>query len=166
MVLGIWIYRVSIVLVGAGTFFLLLLMIQSFFVFLKGVPDGLISNVLILSIISSLLVGYVLIYFPNSGVFCMGLWMGLILTLTLNNVAFYFIDSNPQNLILYIVGPILSVAGGILTLCMKRSFIIFTSCKYINIQLCQELTYVLELSVGVWALFLMNFNFRKNIIQG
>ena len=79
----------------------------------------------------SFLVGYVCGYFPKAGVFCMGVWMGLILALTLNNVAFYHIYSTPYNLTLYIVAPVLGLSGGILTLCLSRTIIIFASCKFL-----------------------------------
>jgi hypothetical protein len=39
MVLGIYIYRGSIVLIGWGTCFIILIMIESLFVFLRGVPS-------------------------------------------------------------------------------------------------------------------------------
>ena len=91
MVLGVYIYRGSIVLIGMGTSFVILLFIESFFVFLKGVPDYLIFNIMILSIICSFFVGFILGYFPQAGVFCLGLWIGIIISLTLNNVGLYHI---------------------------------------------------------------------------
>ena len=69
-------------------------MIESLFVYLRGVPSSLLLNVLILTVISCFFVGYILGYFPKAGIFCMGLWIGFVITLTLNNVAFYHIDSN------------------------------------------------------------------------
>ncbi|MFM7857592.1 MAG: hypothetical protein ACKO96_38140, partial [Flammeovirgaceae bacterium] len=77
-----------------GTALMLLLFIESFFVFLKGVPDSLINNVMLISIISSFFVGFILGYFPQAGVFCLGLWIGFIIALTLNNVAFYYIETS------------------------------------------------------------------------
>ena len=129
MVLGIYIYRGSIVLIGWGTSFIILTMIESLFVYLRGVPSSLLLNVLILTVISCVFVGYILGYFPKAGIFCMGLWIGFVITLTLNNVAFYHIDSNPSNLMLYIVTPVLSIGFGILILFIKKAFIIFASCK-------------------------------------
>ncbi len=128
MVLGIYIYRGSIVLIGWGTCFIILTMIESLFVYLRGVPSSLLLNVLVLTLISSFFVGYILGYFPKAGIFCMGLWIGFVITLTLNNVAFYHINSNPSNLMLYIVMPVLSIGFGILILFIKRTFIIFASC--------------------------------------
>jgi hypothetical protein len=60
----------------------------------------------------------------------LGCWIGLIISLTLNNVALYFIKSNPANLALWIIMPILSVLFGVLSLFIKRTFIIFATCKY------------------------------------
>jgi len=97
------------------------------------VPDTLIQNVLILTLICSFLVGYILGYFPKAGVFCMGLWIGFVITLTLNNIAFYYISSNPPNLMLYIVTPVLSIGFGILIIFIKRTFIIFASCNFLYI---------------------------------
>lgn len=130
MVLGVYIYRGSIVLIGWGTFFIILMMIESLFVFLKGVPDSLIQNVLILTLICSFFVGYILGYFPKAGVFCMGLWIGFVIALTLNNIAFYYINSSQPNLVLYIVLPVLSIGFGILILYIRRAFITFASCKH------------------------------------
>jgi hypothetical protein len=134
MILGIYIYRGSIVLIGWGTAFIILVMIESLFVFLRGVPDTLIENVLILTVICSFFVGYLLGWFPKAGVFCMGLWIGFVITLTLNNIAFYYISSNPSNLVLYIVLPVLSISFGLIILCIKRTFIIFASCTCEVIQ--------------------------------
>jgi len=80
-------------------------------------------------------VGYILGYFPKAGIFCLGLWIGFVITLTLNNVVFYYIDSNPSNLMLYIVMPVLSIGFGILILFIKKTFIIFASCISVIIQL-------------------------------
>lgn len=95
MVLGIYIYRGSIVLIGWGTAFVILIFIESFFIFVRGIPNATINLVLILTIVTSFFVGYTLGYFPKAGLFCMGMWIGIILTLTLNNICLYFIDSNP-----------------------------------------------------------------------
>ena len=57
----------------------------------------------------------------------MGMWIGLIIALTLNNVAFYRIDSDPPTLPLFIALPILCVAFGIVTICVKKTFIIFAT---------------------------------------
>ena len=129
MILGIYIYRGSIILIGCGTSFGILIMIESFFVFVRGVPDTTIQNVIILSIIASFFVGYILGYFPKAGIFCMGMWIGIIISLTLNNVCLYYIDSDPSNLSLIIVMPILSVGFGLLILFIKKTFIIFASCN-------------------------------------
>lgn len=129
MVLGVYIYRGSIVLVGWATAFSILVGIESLFVFRNGVPDEVIKNALILTVVCSFLVGYILGYFPKAGLFCMGLWLGVILSLTLNNIAFYHINTNPDNLVLYIVLPILSVGFGVMIIFIKRTFIIFSSCN-------------------------------------
>jgi len=118
-----------IVLIGWGTSLMLLLFIESFFVFLKGVPDSLINNVILISIICSFFVGFILGYFPQAGVFCLGLWIGFVIALTLNNVAFYYLNTNPSNLMLLIVMPVLGVGFGILILYIRRTFITFASCK-------------------------------------
>ncbi len=75
-------------------------------------------------------------YFPKVGIFIQGCWIGLIISLTLNNVAFYYIKSNPANLTLWIVMPILCVLFGVLTLFIKKTFIIFATCIiFINLAL-------------------------------
>ena len=87
---------------------------------------------MIITIICSFFVGYVLAYFPKAGLFCMGMWIGLIISLTLNNVALYLIFSTPENLPLYIVLPVLCIGFGILTVCVKRKFIIFATCNILS----------------------------------
>ena len=99
--------------------------------FKPGVPDIVLSNVMVLTIICGFFVGYVLAYFPKAGLFCMGMWIGLIISLTLNNVCLYLIYSTPENLPLYIMLPVLCLAFGVLTVCVKRKFIVFATCKYI-----------------------------------
>ena len=130
MVLGIYIYRGSIILIGWGTSLMILVMIESFFVFQRGVPTAIIENVLILSIIASFFVGYMLGYFPKAGIFCMGMWIGIIITLTLNNICLYFIESNPSNLVLMIVLSVLCILFGVIILVIKKTFIIFASCTF------------------------------------
>lgn len=129
MVLGIYIYRGSIVLIAWATVFVLLIMLESLFVFHRGVPSTVLKNVVILTTLTSFFVGYSVGFFPKAGLFCMGMWIGLVISLTLNNVAFYYIDSNPSNLMLYIVTPILSIGFGILIQFIKKTFIIFASCN-------------------------------------
>lgn len=63
----------------------------------------------------------------------MGMWIGMIISLTLNNVVLYLISSNPTNLTLYIVLPVLAVLFGILTLCIKKTIIIFATCNYLQL---------------------------------
>ena len=117
-----------------------------------------------MTIVSSFFVGYILTYFPKAGIFCMGMWIGIIISLSLNNVCLYFINSNPSNLALYIIMPIISVGFGIISICVKRTFIIFASCRNQFIQLSLGPTSVSEHSVGVWVLFLTNFWSVKSII--
>ena len=83
---------------------------------------------MVLTIICGFFVGYVLAYFPKAGLFCMGMWIGLIISLTFNNVCLYLIYSTPENLPLFIMMPVLCVAFGVLTVCVKRKFIIFATC--------------------------------------
>jgi len=141
MLLGIYMYRVTIVLIGWATALIILLFIQQNIVFMPGVPDQVLNDSMILTIICSFFVGYVLGYFPKSGLFCMGMWIGMVISLTLNNVVFYLISSNPTNLTLYIVLPVLSVVFGILTLCIKKTIIIFATCNLCLIQLLLAHTY-------------------------
>jgi hypothetical protein len=63
----------------------------------------------------------------------MGFWIGGLIALTLNNIAFYYIDSNPSNLVLYIVAPVLCVSFGIIILYIKKAFITFASCNISSI---------------------------------
>ena len=97
---------------------------------MRGIPDGILKDVIIMSIAASFFVGYILGYFPKAGIFCMGMWIGIIISLTLNNICLYFINSNPSNLALYIIMPILSIAFGVISIFLKRTFIIFASCIY------------------------------------
>ena len=134
MLLGIYIYRATAVLIGAASIFFALIAIEAKLVFLPGVPDFLITYTLILTGICSFFLGYVIGYFPKVGIFFIGAWIGLIISLTLNNIAFYHIISEPANLTLWIVMPILSVAFGVLAVCVSKKFIIFATCTYHFIQ--------------------------------
>jgi len=125
-------YRVTLVIVGWATAFLVLLAIEQTVVFVPGVPDQVLAGVMLITIACSFFVGYVLAYFPKAGLFCMGMWIGLIVTLTLNNVALYLIYSEPQNLPLFIFMPVLCIGFGVLTVCLKRKFIVFATCKILS----------------------------------
>lgn len=103
---------------------------------MDGVPDAVIANVLTITIICSCLVGYILGYFPKAGLFFMGLWIGFILTFIINDIVLYRIATNPPNLILYILLPVLALSFGVLILFIRKTFIIFSSCKYfVNLAL-------------------------------
>lgn len=129
MILGVYMYRVTLVILGWATSFIILLAIEQSVVFIPGVPEADLSGVMLITIICCFFVGYVMAYFPKAGLFCMGMWIGLIISLTLNNVALYLIYSTPENLPLYIVLPVLCIGFGILTVCVKRKFIIFATCN-------------------------------------
>jgi hypothetical protein len=133
MTLGVYIYRVSIILLGAFSMFIALLAIEIPVIFLPGIPVNLISNVLILTGICSFFAGYVFGYFPKMGIFLLGGWIGIIISLTLNNVALYFIKSTPANLALWIIMPVLGILFGILSLYITRAFTIFATCRFIFI---------------------------------
>ena len=150
MVLGIYIYRGSIVLIGWGTSLMLLIMVESFFVFVRDTPNEVIKQVLVLSVIASFFVGYILGYFPKAGIFCLGMWIGVIVTLTLTNICLYFIDTTPSNLMLFILMPLLSIGFGILIIFIKKTFIIFASCTLLYIQHSSGLICASEPSAGVW----------------
>lgn len=98
---------------------------------MDGVPDAVISHLLTITIVCSCLVGYILGYFPKAGLFCMGLWIGFIITFILNDIALYRIATNPPNLILYILLPVLALSFGILILFIRKTFIIFSSCTHL-----------------------------------
>jgi len=66
------------------------------------------------------------------GIFLLGGWIGIIISLTLNNVAFYFIKSNPANLTLWIAMPVLGVLFGLLSLYITRAFTIFATCTHFS----------------------------------
>lgn len=95
MILGVYMYRVTLVILGWATAFIILLSIEQTVVFVPGVPEEDLANVMLITIICSFFVGYVMAYFPKAGLFCMGMWIGLIISLTLNNVALYLIYSTP-----------------------------------------------------------------------
>jgi hypothetical protein len=128
MTLGIYIYRASIVLLGACSMFFALLAIEIPVIFSPGIPINIISDVLILTAICSFFAGYVFGYFPKMGIFLLGGWIGIIISLTLNNVAFYFIKSTPANLTLWIVMPVLGILFGFISIFITRAFTIFATC--------------------------------------
>ena len=130
MVFGVYIYRVTIVLIAGLSLFMILLAIEASIIFRTGTPTSFINVIMIINGVSSLLTGYVFGYFPKVGLFFLGAWIGLIISLTLNNIAFYFIISSPANLALWITMPILCVLFGILSLFIKKTFIIFATCNY------------------------------------
>lgn len=109
--------------------------------FKPGATDNFLGNSLILTGICSFFAGYVGGYFPRIGIFCLGGWLGVIISLMLNMIAFYYIPSNPANLTLWIVMPILALLFGILILCVRKSIIVFATCNYSIIQHLLELIY-------------------------
>lgn len=129
MLLGIYIYRATTIIIGFCSFFFMLVTIEAEVIYLPGVPNALITNILIITGICSFFMGYLASYFPKFGLFLMGTWIGIIISLTLNNMAFYLIISSPANLTLWIVMPILAVLFGILCVFVRKTFIIFSTCN-------------------------------------
>ena len=127
MLLGLYMYRISIWLVGAVGGFGLLLLVESMVVFKPGVPNSLINSIVIVSGVASLFVGYVTLYFPKLGTFGLGAWIGVILSFILNNVALYRIPSSMATLPLIIRLCVLAVAFGVLALFFKKSFVILST---------------------------------------
>lgn len=83
------------------------------------------------SIVTSVLVGYMTLYFPKAGLFVMGMWVGFFLSFVLNNVALYHIKSNPPALPLMISMGVLGLGMGVLSLFVKKSFVIFSTCNHL-----------------------------------
>lgn len=127
MLLGLYMYRITIWLVGGMAGFGILLLIESIVIFVPGVPNGLINSIVIITGITSIFIGYVTLYFPKLGTFGLGAWIGVILSFILNNIALYRIKSGMANLPLLITLAILAVAFGVLALFFKKSFIIIST---------------------------------------
>jgi hypothetical protein len=134
MTLGIYLYKITLLLVGGLAAFFILMLVESAVIFLPGVPNDLINSVLIITGITCIFVGYVTLYFPKAGVFGMGCWVGVFLAFILNNIALYKIKSNPPTLSLIITMSILGVGIGILSLFIKKTFVIASTCTYINLH--------------------------------
>lgn len=129
MVLGVYLYRITLFLLGTLASFFIFTTVESLVIFQPGVPNQLVSSVLTVSIVASVLVGYMTLYFPKAGLFVMGMWVGFFLSFVLNNVALYHIKSNPPALPLMISMGVLGLGMGVLSLFVKKSFVIFSTCK-------------------------------------
>lgn len=128
MVLGIYLYRITLLLLGTLAAFFIFIMVESIVVFKPGVPNELISSIIIITIITSVLAGYVTLYFPKVGLFVLGMWVGFFLSFILNNIALYHIVSNPPALPLMITMGILGIGMGVLSLFIKKTFVIVSTC--------------------------------------
>jgi hypothetical protein len=128
MVLGIYLYRITLMLLGTLAAFFIFVMVESLLVFQPGVPNDLITSVIVITIITSVLVGYVTLYFPKVGLFVMGMWVGFFLSFILNNIALYHISANPPALPLMITMGILGIGMGVLNLFIKKIFVIISTC--------------------------------------
>ena len=127
MLLGLYMYKITIWLVGGLAGFGILLLIESVIVFLPGVPNSIINSILIITGITSIFIGYVTLYFPKLGTFGLGAWIGVILAFILNNIALYRIKSSISTLPLLITLGVLGVAFGVLALFFKKSLIIIST---------------------------------------
>jgi len=132
MVLGIYLYRVTLLLLGMLAAFFILITVESIVVFQPGVPNELITSVIVVTVVTSVLAGYVTLYFPRVGLFVMGMWVGFFLSFILNNIALYHISSNPPALSLMITMGILGIGMGVLSLFIKKTFVIFSTCKLVS----------------------------------
>lgn len=120
-------YRVTLLVLGTLAAFFILAMVESLVVFQPGVSNALISSVITITIITSVLAGYVTLYFPKAGLFVMGMWDGFFLSFILNNIALYHIPANPPALPLMITMAILGVGMGIMSLFIKKTFVIVST---------------------------------------
>lgn len=130
MVLGVYLYRVTLMLLGMLAAFFVLVMVESTVIFQPGVPSELTSSVTVITVVTSVLAGYVALYFPRVGLFVMGMWAGFFLSFILNNIALYHIVSNPPALPLMITMGILGIGMGVLSLFIKKTFVIVSTCKH------------------------------------
>ena len=129
MVLGVYLYRVTLLVLGLLAAFFVLIMVESIVVFQPGVPIELTTSVIVITIVTSVLAGYVTLYFPRVGLFVMGMWVGFFLSFILNNIALYHIVSNPPALPLMITMGILGIGMGVLSLFIKKTFVIVSTCN-------------------------------------
>ena len=127
MLLGLYMYRFTIWLVGGLAGFGILLLVESVTVFLPGVPNQLINKIIIVTGLTSIFIGYVTLYFPRLGTFGLGAWIGVILSFILNNIALYRIKSSISTLPLLITIAALGIAFGLLALFFKKSLVIIAT---------------------------------------
>jgi hypothetical protein len=57
----------------------------------------------------------------------MGIWMGIILALLLNNAILYKFKTNPPELLLYFTVMILGMIGGLLSCCFWEKMVILST---------------------------------------
>jgi hypothetical protein len=82
---------------------------------------------LLLAVVCGALIGYLAMTLPKLGFFALGMWLGFVLALMLNNAFLYKIEVDPPQLILYIVMFIFGLLFGMLSCCIWKRIVIFST---------------------------------------
>lgn len=70
---------------------------------------------LIIAVLFGVLMGYVTVTIPKIGFFCLGMWLGVVIALLLNNAFLYKIQLTNNFVVLWLTIGVLSILLGVLS---------------------------------------------------
>lgn len=112
---GLKIYKPTMFIIGYITGFAVIVVVVGEFVIRYDSESLMAYTCLMIAVFFGVLTGYITIKNPKVGFFALGMWLGVVLALLLNNAILYKIQIGNTTIVLWITIAILSFGMGVLS---------------------------------------------------
>ena len=124
----------SLFTIGFITGFGFLLLLFGEFIIKPNTNTYLIWTLIFICIVVGVCLGYLATSLPKIGFFALGIWLGVVLAFVINNLFLYKIETNPPDLLLYVMMLVLGAAGAFLSK-WKWKFVCIISTSFLGAYL-------------------------------
>jgi len=124
----------SLFSIGFITGFGFLLLLFGEFIIQPNTNSYLIWTLIFICIVVGVCLGYLATSLPKIGFFALGIWLGVVIAWIINNLFLYKIETNPPDLLLYLLMLILGASGAFLSK-WKWKFICIISTGFLGAYL-------------------------------
>lgn len=131
---GLAILGPSLFSIGFLTGFGFLLLLFGEFIIKPTSASVLVWVLIIICVMCGCLVGYLATSLPKIGFFALGIWLGVVSALIINNLFLYKIETNPPDLLLYVLMLVLGASGAFLSK-WKWKFVCIISTSFLGAYL-------------------------------
>lgn len=105
----------SLFTIGFVTGFGFLLLLFGEFIIKPNTSSYLIWTLIFICIVVGTCLGYLATSLPKIGFFALGIWLGVVIAFLINNLFLYNIETNPPDLLLYLLMLVLGASGAFLS---------------------------------------------------